>query len=102
MRPICPSGSGGRISLRVDSVDHRELAHAIDVRHPGEIAAVVAACEAFDVPGYVRRQYLYRAAAEIYPPQLLELAVAVGDEVDAAALGREQAPATRSPARCLR
>ena len=89
MRPISPVGQRRQALAASGDVQHGEAALAVDVRHPREVLAVVAARERVDVPGYVRRQYLHRAAAEIDAPQLLELAVPVGDQVDTAAVRRE-------------
>jgi hypothetical protein len=70
-------------------VQHRQAAHAVGVRYPGEEAAVVGARETLDVPGNVAGEDFDRAGHQVDAPQLFELAVAVGDEVDAAAIGRE-------------
>ena len=83
-------------------VDHREPAQAVDVRHPREKAAVVAARELLDVPGDVGGERFHRAGGEVHAPQLLEFAVAIGDEVDAAAISREQRLRHARGCRCLR
>src|SRR6185295_20424109 len=79
-----------RLQLAVPRhVYHRQSMHAVDIRHPGDETAVVAAFEGVDIPRYVPAHDLDRAGHQVDAAQLLEIAVPVGDQVDAASVGRE-------------